>query len=384
MKEFLKAAKRHKGVFKKEDDFKKVAAPLYTSLINCLAAATDGELAAKVSRTPWLLFADEDMMESFASHAALKKDVDRTMYGYKQHFEMRLKEFEVDLKAFATIEQFNSVSSWAADTDQIMENNIRPLFERLQKQMTTVSDDVAKLKSQKKVASTSPFLALQFRLAGTVAAGAEAAIGEIREMLFTASALNVDNPDIKTDIDAAIRKLQTVGGSRLNRAAMWDVVQPVCVNKQARALFASIATAVKADDEERKHEQAFKFKTYNHAARSRPTNADLASRNSVVSVRDSKTVKSEKASKRRSVMDPKRFKENYEAEMREHVPSEDDEPTTSRSGHLLWESRKSAINDKLAKHGLFQPKKRKFAVHYEDDDRESQQERSDDSDSNSD
>ena len=336
--------------------------------MNCLAVTVEGELADKVSLTPWVIFGDDDTRNTFTTVCTIKKDVDETMLGYKQHFELRLKEFEKRLAPLATIEQCNDISKWVAEIDGILENNVRPMLERQQKELLRNNESLSKI-GNLEASQDSPLSALQLRLATSVAAGPETAIGEIREMLFTGVALTEDKPALREAAEMALQRLQGVGGSRLNRAAMWDIVSPVCTGKPARKLFKAITDAVKSYDDERKRESGFKFKTYNHAAKSRPTNADLAARNSVVSVSDQKADRKKTSKKRRSsVCDPKRFREMQEEEHRQHIPSDDEEVAPKSSGSGLWVSRKDAINKKLAKVGLIQASKARKRRHSDSDD----------------
>ena len=177
--------------------------------MNCLAASVDGELADKVTKTPWVVLGDEELVNTFTTVSAMKKEVDRTLWGYKQHFELRVKEIEARFKNHATVDQTNQISRWLEEIEGILENNVKPILERQGKQLVSVTEDQ---KSGDKKTSYSPFLALQYRLATSVAAGPETAVADIREMLFTAVVINESNPEIRECAELAIQKLQGVGG----------------------------------------------------------------------------------------------------------------------------------------------------------------------------
>ena len=348
----MKKAKNN--VFKKEDDFKKHARPVFNGLLNYLARAVDGDLADKVTKTPWLVFGDAEMSDNFANLAAIKKEVDKTLSVYKNHFDLKIRETEESLKVCATTKQINDVTNWVQEIENTIHDNVRPVMERQSKTLVTLKDDISKASTTKKPSGASPFTAIQFQLAASVAAGPETAIADIREMLFTASALSLAKPERKNNIDKQIRKLQTLGGSRMTRPAMWDIISPIVTNEQAAELYTQITSLVNDSDDERNREASFKFKTYNFAAKSRLTHAEVVERKQASSGDREKRRKdkpTKKIVRRTGVMDSKQLQARTEETLRRHETHSDDEEAHTSRKASAWPERRRNINAKLAKSG---------------------------------
>ena len=107
------------------------------------------------------------------------------------------KEVEEQLKGYATIEQANETSAWVKEHEELLENVVKPITDAQSKDLTNIHQRLDKIeKEPAQVSSGSPVKALQIRLASLIAAGSEAAMGDIRETLLSASALLADEPEL--------------------------------------------------------------------------------------------------------------------------------------------------------------------------------------------